>query len=83
MKEKFELIGSDETAHLIRKFKKHWWSKWTIEMDGNTPKIYLVDQENCEHDYKFVEIFKAYPNGAPWRLFRCSKCGVTRAKPLL
>ncbi len=27
MKEKFELIGHGDSAHLIRKYKKHLWNK--------------------------------------------------------
>ena len=84
MKEKFELIGSGNTAHLIRKFKRHWWNKWQIEMDGTTPKLYLVDQEHCEHDYEFKEICytASYPKGVPLRLFRCNKCGHEKVKML-
>lgn len=80
MKEKFELIPMGDASHLIRKFKKHRWSKWEIEMDGATPKIYPVDQEHCEHDYEFVRIVisMSYPAGTPWRLMRCKKCGRER-----
>lgn len=84
MKEKYELIGSGDSAHLIRKYKKHWWSKWRIEMDGATPKIYPVDQEHCVHDYKFVEIVRtvSFPAGVPMRLMRCTKCGHERVARL-
>lgn len=80
MKEKFELIPMGEHSHLIRKFKKHWWSKWEVEMDGNTPKIYHVDQERCVHDFEFVKIVysASYPAGMPWKLIRCKKCGKER-----
>lgn len=80
MKEKFELIPMAEHSHLIRKFKRHWWSKWEIEMDGDSPKIYLVDQEHCEHDYEYIRtvISVSYPAGVPWRLLRCKKCGHER-----
>ena len=80
MKAKYELIGHGDSAHLIRKYKRHWWSKWEIEMDGTTPKIYLVDQEHCNHDYEFVKIVisASYPAGTPWKLMRCKKCGHER-----
>lgn len=55
MKEKFELIPMGEYSHLIRKIKRHWWSKWEIEMDGNTPKIYPIDQEHCEHEFSNLD----------------------------
>lgn len=75
MKEKFELIGTGNSAHLIRKFKRHWWSKWEIEMDGTTPKIYLVDQDNCEHRLKYAYTGRALPNYMPVPIYRCEKCG--------
>lgn len=84
MKEKFELIPMGEHSHLIRKFKKHWWSKWEIEMEGNTPKIYPIDQEHCVHDYELVEIVRtvSFPAGVPMRLLRCTKCGHERVTRL-
>lgn len=84
MKEKYELIGSGDSAYLIRKCKKHWWNKWRIEMDGATPKIYLIDQEQCVHDYEFVEIVRtvSFPAGVPMRLMRCTKCGHERVTRL-
>ena len=84
MKEKYELIGHGDFAHFIRKYKKHWWSKWQIEMDGATPKIYPVDQEHCIHDYKFIETMYtvSFPAGIPVLLFRCTKCGHERATTL-
>ena len=74
MKEKYELIGHGNSAHLIRKYKKHWWNKWQIEMDG----------ENCVHDYEFVEIVRtvSFPAGIPMRLLRCTKCGHERVTRL-
>ena len=76
-KERYELIPMRENSHLIRKFKKHWWSKWQIEMDGEEPKIYPVNQKNCKHDYEFVEIVisDSYPRGIPMEKIRCKKCG--------
>lgn len=49
-------------------------------MDGDSPKIYLVDQEHCEHDYEYIRtvISVSYPAGVPWRLLRCKKCGHER-----
>ncbi len=84
MKEKYELIGSGDSAHFIRKYKKHWWSKWQIEMDGATPKIYPVDQEHCNHNYEFVKIMYtvSFPAGVPMRLMRCTKCGHERVTRL-
>ena len=80
MKEKYELIGHGDSAYLIRKYKKHWWNKWQIEMEGDSPKIYLVDQEHCEHEFEFIKIVysASYPVGMPWRLIRCKKCGKER-----
>lgn len=84
MKEKYELIGSGDSAHLIRKYKKHWWSKWRIEVDGTTPKLYPVDQEHCDHDYRFVKVVYtiSFPAGVPMRLMRCTKCGYERVTNL-
>ena len=81
MKEKYELIGAGDSAHLIRKYKKHWWSKWQIEMDGTTPRIYPVDQENCEHEYEFEQYVigaEWYCRGRRFPLYRCCKCGHER-----
>ena len=75
MKEKFELVPMGDASHLIRKIKKHWWGKWEIEMDGTTPKIYPVDQENCKHRLEFVTMVKSLPNFVSFPLYRCQKCG--------
>ena len=81
MKEKYELIGSGDSAHLIRKYKNHWYSRWKIEMDGTIPKNYPVDQKNCKHEYEYVKnVIGAewYCIGTVFRLYRCCKCGHER-----
>lgn len=85
MKEKYELIGYGKSAHLIRKYKKHWWNKWQIEMEGTTPKIYPVDQKHCVHDYEFIAIVftASYPAGIPMRLWKCKKCGQKLTYPYI
>jgi len=75
MKEKFELIPMGEASYRIRRYKKHWWSRWKIEMDGMTPKIYPVDQKNCNHRIEFVSMVTALPNRIQLPLYRCIKCG--------
>lgn len=44
MKEKFELIPKGKYPYKIKYIKKHWWSKWKIELEPNTntPMMYPV-----------------------------------------
>ena len=42
---KFEYVplsinGDTSASHYIRKYKKHWWNRWKITMDGNIPARY-------------------------------------------
>lgn len=76
MKKRFEYIPLNNGAsHYICKTKKHWWSKWKIEMDDNTPKIYMPDEVHCEHEWEFKKYVRYYYTGVPFPLYRCKKCG--------
>ena len=41
MKEKYQLCNAGGIYHYIRLTKKHWWSRWEIEWEGNAPRIYM------------------------------------------
>ena len=50
MKRKFEKLSfnicGEIYSYYICLIKKHWWSKWTIVMDGSTPMTYdLINNE--------------------------------------
>ena len=74
MKAKFELRGDGKEAYRVRFTKKHWWSKWILEMDGEYVKKYPVNQENCVHHLEFYyrgqTVYGPYVN-----IYRCTKCG--------
>lgn len=44
MKVKHELISYSVAgvvwSYYIRKIKRHWWNRWEIVMDGNSPQKY-------------------------------------------
>jgi len=42
MKEKYQLCNAGGIYHYIRLTKKHWWSRWEIEWEGNAPRIYML-----------------------------------------
>ena len=80
MKERFELVYRGKDSYKIRYIKRHWWSKWKIELEYNTnvPKIYPVDQENCAHHLEFSHIVEYYYRPIPLRIYRCTKCGYSQ-----
>ena len=42
MKERYDLCRAGGIFHYVRLTKKHWWSRWELEMDGRHPKIYML-----------------------------------------
>ena len=60
MKEKYQLCNAGGIFHFIKLFKKHWWSRWEIEWDGNGPRIYMPDVIYLGKDIPFEEIKKEY-----------------------
>jgi len=78
MKEKFILVAEKENSYLIRYTKKHWWSEWKQEMDGDKVKKYPVDQENCVHQMTYVGLSPT-TYGSLIGIYRCTKCGREQA----
>ena len=75
MQEKFELIQNGKESYLIRRYKKHWWSRWKTEMYGDKPKRYPVNQDDCAHRLVFVRMVTSLPMYVSLPLYRCQKCG--------
>jgi len=42
MKQKYQLCKIGGAFHYVKLTKKHWWSKWEIEKDGDTPRLYMI-----------------------------------------
>lgn len=36
----------EDTPHYLHLYKRHWWSKWKLEMNGVTPAIYKFKNGN-------------------------------------
>jgi len=41
MKERYVKCKAGGITYFIKEYKKHWWNRWKIEMEGNTPRIYF------------------------------------------
>ena len=78
MKEKFELVYKDKESYKKRYIKKHWWSSWKLEREGDKPKKYPVDQKNCVHRMKYY-CHAQTVYGSTIALYRCEKCGKEQA----
>ena len=56
MKEKYQLCNAGGIYHFIKLFKKHWWSRWEIEWEGNAPRIYRPDILHIGENIPFEKI---------------------------